>query len=261
LRKPYKSSFPFSETKLGNLTGEVELIEIKGDDGMIAAGWIAHSDYLGAIPPRALVGGLRARIGNIQIGERDVFVDIFPEQRFNSWTIGEIHIFSQSLVPNGRRDGFEHNKHLSDLNTKLLPHCHDVARQCRKQSSLRNTRKRIESAMNKTDQLIEIIDQGALSADAIERKKKEARGCLFEASSLLNAAEYDLDKRDSLDQQLAKQQSKLDEESSAPTEPSVVDKLSKSERNTVTKLFDLIYDCSSNQTNAKLLIDKILVRL
>ena len=51
--------------------------------------------------------GLRARVGNIQIGENTLFLDQYHESRFNAWTIGELHILSPKLVPNGRRDDFE----------------------------------------------------------------------------------------------------------------------------------------------------------
>ena len=159
------------------------------NDKLSAVGWIAHTDYQGAIPPRSLVGGLRARVGNLQIGERDLFIGAYPEPRFNSWTVGEIHIVDQKIIPNGRRDGFEQNKNLADLQIRLLPYCHEVARKCRKQSSLRNIQKRIESLLNSSEENIQILGQNVLTAATEAQKISQTKGYLAEVSVLLPSAE------------------------------------------------------------------------
>jgi hypothetical protein len=65
----------------------------RGIDGEPAAvGWLIHHDYQGAIPATQGVRGLRARVGNIQVGHDRLFLGIFPEDRFCSWTIGEVHV-------------------------------------------------------------------------------------------------------------------------------------------------------------------------
>ena len=73
----------------------------------MAVGFLLHHSYLGAIHKNTKLSGLRARVGNIQIGENTLFLDQYQEVRFNSWTIGELHILSPKLIPNGRRDDFE----------------------------------------------------------------------------------------------------------------------------------------------------------
>ena len=103
-----------------------------------AIGWIAHSSYLGAIPKANRIRGIRARLGNIQIGDERVFEHLFEEERFNLWCVGEMHILDERIVPNGRRDYFEQNPHLRNLENHLSPIFRQIAARCRAASSNRN---------------------------------------------------------------------------------------------------------------------------
>ncbi|MGB8480401.1 MAG: hypothetical protein WCE63_16460 [Acidobacteriaceae bacterium] len=44
-----------------------------------------------------------------QVGGDVLLEDLFPETRFNSWTVAETHVLDQRIIPNGRRDDYEHN--------------------------------------------------------------------------------------------------------------------------------------------------------
>ena len=68
----------FSEDRIDGFT-ELEELDIPSLDrgGSAAVGWIAHSSYLGAIPKEFGIRGLRARVGNIQIGDETVFDSLF----------------------------------------------------------------------------------------------------------------------------------------------------------------------------------------
>src|SRR5207247_2042355 len=84
--------------------------------------WIAtYHSYLGALPPRARIGGLRLRCGDIQVGGASIVEDVFAEPRFNAWCVGELHVIDDRIVPNGRRDHFEQNAHLYNLLNQLGP--------------------------------------------------------------------------------------------------------------------------------------------
>ena len=63
-----------------------------------AVGWIAHSSYLGAIPKGNRIRGIRARLGNIQVGDERVFDHLFEEERFNRWCVGEVHILDSRIM-------------------------------------------------------------------------------------------------------------------------------------------------------------------
>lgn len=53
------------------------------------------------------ISGIRLRKGNIQIGSNEILKDHFTEDRYNHYFIGEIHILSNKVIPNARRDNFE----------------------------------------------------------------------------------------------------------------------------------------------------------
>ena len=122
----------------------VEFIEIPGIDGDVAAvAWLLHHDYEGAIPSAA-VKGLRLRSGNIQVGDHALLEDLFPEQRFNVWSVGEVHIVDRRIVPNGRRDHFEQNAHLHNLMNHFTPTARAIARRCRTSSVRRKWLRQFE---------------------------------------------------------------------------------------------------------------------
>ena len=162
----------------GRLDEFIEFEEVKipalGDKEYVAIGWIAHTSYRGAIPKEPGVRCLRARMGNIQIGGESVFDHLFSEHRFNRWCVGEIHIVDSRVVPNGRRDYFEPNVHLRNLENQLSAVCRQLERRCRTASSQRNQRKHFESFLEDLESSYELVKSGYLTASAtrqfIERK-------------------------------------------------------------------------------------------
>ena len=103
---------------------EFEEVRVPSVDGSgdAAVGWIAHSSYLGAIPKGNRIRGIRTRLGNIQVGDERVFDHLFEEERFNRWCVGEVHILDSRIIPNGRRDYFERDPHLRNLEKPLGAH-------------------------------------------------------------------------------------------------------------------------------------------
>ena len=161
--RPYSNKIEYSDTRVG-LPAKVDAISIDGMDGAQAAvGWLLHHDYQGAIPTALGVRGLRARVGNIQVGNERIFQDVFPEERFCSWTIGEIHLIDRSIMPNGRRDNFEPNTHLANVITHLAPIGSNVAQHCRSSSQVRNRMKTFELGEQKILHKLSILEQSAIS--------------------------------------------------------------------------------------------------
>ena len=132
---------------------ELEPITIPTIDGRenAAVGWVAHWSYRGALSKDSGVRGIRARVGNIQIGDESVFSHLFTEDRFNKWCVGEIHVLDQDVVPNGRRDYFEAGPQLRNLENRLGPVFRDVVARCRKASAQRNGARRIRAALAHLD--------------------------------------------------------------------------------------------------------------
>jgi hypothetical protein len=258
--RPHRDEVEFSETKKSAFRG-LRPFTIDGIDGETAAvGWLIHHDYQGAIPVAQGVRGLRARVGNIQIGHDRLFAEVFPEDRFCSWSVGEVHILDPRVVPNGRRDEFENNTHLDNIIAHLRPIGAEVARECRMSSQKRNRMKVFELAADKVYERLDVLKQGAVSERYAKTIKAET-GTLL--SEMRKATEFDLfedQERGTLRRQLRKIEKEVDS-LAAKTEGDALNSLPKHKQATYKEVIDLIYDCSVNQVAAKSLIDRMIVRL
>ena len=146
---------------------EFEEVHVPSIDGRgdAAVGWIAHSSYLGAIQKGNRIRGIRARIGNIQVGDEGVFDHLFEEERFNRWCVGEVHILDSRIIPNSRRDYFEREPHLRNLENHLAPIFRDIAARCRSASSNRNREKKLAATIADLEAMYELAASGCLAAN------------------------------------------------------------------------------------------------
>ncbi len=148
---------------------------IDGDDPA-AIVWLAHTPYAGSIPRRLGVRGLRARIGNIQIGTDKIFEHLFLEPRFNGWCVGEVHILDKRVFPNGQRDYFEPSPQQRNLENHIGAIAHEISARCRKASSQRNKLRKLGTAINQLKRACDLAVSGYLrAADAsalVERERK-----------------------------------------------------------------------------------------
>ena len=174
---------------------EFEEVRIPSADSRrnAAAGWIAHSFYLGAISKETGIRGIRARDGNMQIGDESIFDNLFLEERFNRWCVGEIHILDPRIVPNARRDYFEPGPHIRNLENRLAVILRGIATRCRKASSMRNKGRRVRSTIQNSMDAYELATSGYLAeADAISMIKQ----AVFDVQQIylgLNSTEEHLD--------------------------------------------------------------------
>ena len=258
--RPYKDTVIYSESKVAGL-GSLKTFEIERiDNGIAAVGWFTHHDYQGAIPVSQGVRGLRARVGNIQVGDDRLFSDIFPEDRFCSWTIGEVHVVDPRVVPNGRRDGFEANTHLDNIVTHLRPVASEVARECRVSSQRRNRRKAFELGEGKVAKNLEIIRQGAVSEKFAQAVKGEIGSLMAEMRKTIEFELFEDDEKAALRSRYNKVEARVSAYSKR-IDGSVFDSLPQYKRAPYKEVFDLIYQCSTNQVAAKSLVDRMLDRL
>ncbi|MBY8977409.1 ATP-binding protein [Rhodobacteraceae bacterium NNCM2] len=258
--RPYRDHVEYSDTKRASLRS-LKTFEIESIDGEPAAvGWLVHHDYQGAIPAAQGVRGLRARVGNIQVGHDRLFLEVFPEDRFCSWTIGEVHVLDGRVVPNGRRDEFESNTHLDNIIAHLRPVGAEVARECRVSSQKRNRIKAFELAADKVYEKLDVLKQGAVS-ERLAKSLKAEIGTLL--SEMRKAIEFDLfedEEQRALRGRLSTIEKTVDAHATK-VEGDILDSVPEKKRDTYKEVFDLIYDCSVNQVAAKSLIDRMLDRL
>lgn len=258
--RPHRDEVAFSDSKK-SVFHSLKPFEIEGIDGGTAAvGWLIHHDYQGAIPVSQGVRGLCARVGNIQIGHDRLFAEIFPEDRFCSWSVGEVHILDTRVVPNGRRDEFESSAHLDNVIAHLRPVGVEVARECRVSSQKRNRKKLFELAARKVNEKLDVLTQGAVSDPYAKSIKAEIGTLLSEMRRATGSDLFEEKERGALRRQL-REIEKAVEAHTTKTEGDVLESLPKRKRATYKEVIDLIYDCSMNQVNAKGLVDRMLDRL
>ena len=144
---------------------ETRVIPQLDQDHPAAVLWLAHTPYAGSISRRLAIRGLRARIGNIQIGSDDIFERLFHETRFNGWCVGEVHIVDSRIVPNGRRDYFEPSPHLRNLENHIGAIAHEISSRCRRASSHRNKLRTAKTAINQLKHARDLAASGYLHAE------------------------------------------------------------------------------------------------
>ena len=221
-----------------------------------AVGWIAHSSYSGMILQDAGVRGFRARVGNIQIGDEAVFEHLFPEDRFNRWCIGELHIVDSRILPNSRRDYFEPGPHIRNLENQLRAVFRGIASRCRKSSTERNAERKYLSAMCEMEEAYELAASGYLP---LENARSLVEKTLYQIEDFKKRidieggdAKMDLEKLQFLENKLIT----FDGNHSRPSSKGIP----RSERKTYRKFFQAIAEVSDSPRAAKALIEAVLER-
>lgn len=238
---------------------EVRLIPASDEqDGAIA--WFLHHGYNGAIP-NPQIRGLRLRTGNIQVGGRDVLEELFPEQRFNSWAVGEIHTIDKRIIPNGRRDNYEQNVHFTHLTNHISPIARQISARCRQSSILRNlvhTFRRHEALVNNK---LQAITQGGLDPTSRQKQVNEIDELVTRMRGILSRSILPADMQKSLKRSVDKLEKKSEEARTYEGIAEPLTQLSANKRKAYQKIIALIYECSSNHSNAHSLVESILKKL
>ena len=189
--RPFRETIPLTEKYSAAFERlDTRVIPTIDGDELAAIVWLAHTPYAGSIPRGIGVRGLRARMGNIQIGSDRIFEHLFLETRFNGWCVGEVHILDNRIIPNGRRDYFEPSPHQRNLENHIGAIAHEISSRCRRASSRRNKLRHISAAINRLKRTRDFAVSGYLRPDdaiaLVERERKripEIRQILMTLSS------------------------------------------------------------------------------
>lgn len=174
IRRSHGPGLKFSEDREGVFV-EFQSVRIPAaeSDKDAAIGWVAHSSYIGAIPRNLGVRGLRLREGNIQIGGENVLDPLFSEERFNRWSVGELHIIDERILPNARRDYFEPSPHMRQVENQLESIIQEIVSRCRTASSARNRTRKVQNTLEQMQCAYDLAGSGYLTAadsrDLIEK--------------------------------------------------------------------------------------------
>ncbi len=262
LSRPFRDEIPIDGGRPLRLR-EIAFIEVPMIDGGIAAvGWVAHHDYEGAIHPSTHVRGLRVRVGDVQVGEAGVFADVFPESRFDAWTVGEVHVLDPRIIPNGRRDDFERNVHLSNLKNHLAPLGRDVANRCRTSSRDRKRLRDLQLELVAAREALAVLAQGGLDAAGRDRMALCVELPLMRAEKLLGEPELVDDPQACDRDTVMRLRSELERLVGADAAiASPLDRLTRDRRAFYEEMFSIIYENSQNRSAAKSLVDRIMSKI
>ncbi len=158
--------------------------------GTDAVGWIIHHSYLGAVPKSAGYSGLRMRVGNIQVGSPGLLDSLFTEPRFNSWCIAELHVLSNRIVPNGRRDDFEVNGHYQNLLGHAAAIATRLSRLCRDRSIQRNRLRRAGFLRQLADEQLLVLRDPKAPTVLKEHYRQLVTGTLSELRRIADDRKY-----------------------------------------------------------------------
>ena len=222
-------------------------------EGNAAIGWFAHSSYLGALPGKLGIRGIRARIGNVQIGGETLFDHLFKEERFNRWCVGEIHILDPRIVPNGRRDYFEPTPHTRNLENHLGTLFRNIEKRCRVASGKRNKVRRFQSFIDDVEKTYKLAASGYLAANSATMLIEKKLSDIAKLKKNLENVEGEIDSVEILkewEEKLAGFQACRDESSFSGIVPS--------ELPVYQKIFHILADHSTSPDTAIEMIETIL---
>ncbi len=253
IERPYGKSIWLSVNKEADFT-DFQMVHIPSVDhnGEAAVGWIAHSPYLGAIPKEQRVRGIKARVGNIQIGGEAVFDDLFTEERFNRWCVGELHVLDSRIIPNARRDYFEPGPHLRNLENQLTPVLRNISTRCRRESMARNRARKALSSLCNVEDICALATSGYLTAEDSDGLVKEALREIKELRKSIG--------KDSLDNGTLERLSNVEGELnnfSVDTELHRFDKMTPSEVVVYQRVFGALATLSPSPSSAMGLIELV----
>jgi Histidine kinase-, DNA gyrase B-, and HSP90-like ATPase len=262
LYRPHSNRIQIGEGEFDKYV-DIEFREFPGVDGGVAGvAWVLHHGYTGAIPSAALVKGLRLRTGNMQIGDHALLEELFPEQRFNGWAVGEIHIVDRRITPNGRRDHFEQSVHFDNLLNHAGPIARDIARRCRQSSISRKWLREFQLQKSAAIERAEIASQGGMRKTARETHAQASAKALAAMKKIAGQRHLAEDTRSELSKQVTATEARVSK--LLGKEPKAADVLARYKpqlRAAYEQVLGLIYECASNRAAAKALVEKILGKL
>ena len=231
------------------------------DGATAAATWILHHPYLGSLPKSTMISGWRFRSGDVQVGGNDILEELFPESRFNGWMIAETHVIDKKIIPNGRRDNYEHSAHLSDLLTRLTPTAKEIAHRCRVSSISRNAVQRFETDLAKSEESIAIASKPRTPSFVVASLKEEINTSLTTLEKMLVRDLFSESERSSFQLRVKKLTSRVNNLPDEPNQEDALQDFTPTQRQILSDVIETIYLTEGKSEVADRLVGKILSRL
>jgi len=260
VQRPHQSTFA-PTPKLSDSFSGIQFFEVPGLDSLDAIGWVLDHSYLGALPKNLNVGGLRLRAGNIQIGKSDIVAELFSEPRFNSWCVGEFHILNKKILPNGRRDDFEHSAHYVNFQSHISKIASDISRTCRTRSGARNILKVTTQNLQKIENDLVIVRSIPHNFPFRQRHVETLQDLINKEQARIVKQWPESAERDALLKRVLELRRKLNRTSSKRTKNALFERLAPAKKKAYSEVFSAIYEVTSDASIAHEYVNKILRRL
>ena len=261
--RPHRDEFDQGNGSPQITISKLEFHDLPGVDGETAAiAWIAHHEYAGALPNSAGIKGLRVRSGNIQVGDHNLFEDLFPEVRFNSWCVGEVHVLDRKLIPNGRRDHFEQSVHFENLQNQLAPVVREVARLCRHSSVSRKWIKTFDLHRLSALERARVVERGGVARSVAHLQANAAKTSLKAMHRVVEQKYLTEEIRRSMAAEASRVENRvLKMIKGAEGERNPLSHYKPAVRRAYEHVISMIYNHVKNRAAAGALVEKILSRL
>jgi hypothetical protein len=142
---------------------EAQFLELKNSAGeALAVGWVLDHGYIGAMPRASKMGGIRLRMRDVQVGGEHFLAPMFAEPRFCLWPVGELHVTHPKIIPNARRDDFEHSAAYGELQDELRRLTATIGQTIRGRSEVRQRAKRLRLSIAYAENWIDIARRKSL---------------------------------------------------------------------------------------------------
>lgn len=261
IHRPHQNSIKV-DGKVEAAFRTLKILELPGNDGLAAIGWVLHHDYKGALSNRSLVKGLRLRSGNVQVGDHALLENLFSEPRFNSWAVGEIHIVDPKILANGRRDNFEHSVHLDNVLNQLAPTARDIAHRCRQSSISRKWQREFELQKEAALERAKTVSRGGLTRAARQTHIDAALKSVKAMKKVLENRYLDEEVRKSLTGKAEMAEIRVQRLlGNGATASDPLAALPSPKKTAYKHIISLIYECSANRIAAGALVERLLSRL
>jgi molecular chaperone HtpG len=259
--RPHRNRLNLGNGKVSEFNG-LQTFVLQDRNGEIsAASWILHHDYLGSVPKSALVSGWRMRSGNMQVGDDALIHELFPETRFNGWTIAETHVIDRRIIPNGRRDNYEHNAYFLDLLTRLTPFARDIANRCRTSSNARNAHQRIVAELDRLEESLAVAIKPRTPEFVVSAFRSDLERALPYLEKATSKMLFDTADGESLRSRIRRLQSKGEALSSRVRTKDALSDFPSKERSLLLQVIEAVHAIQGNTHEADRLVGKMLSRI
>ncbi len=278
IRKPYTTRFKDTNGKTYDEMRDVAFETFQDENGdLIAWSWIGITSYEKNIPQKYNDSkGIRLRKENIQIGDSNTLNKFFSEARGNGYFVGEVHVVHKDLIPNARRDYFNETKTLVCFEQLFEKYANELKKVYYMANEYKNAVKKINAYENLKNEIPKFVDKK--EKEEYDKKLEKSKKSAEDSKKKMNKIHVKKDETNLTEKVVTsfentyKKEIKTDDEITEDKTSKVfkekkydnrrmfltseLDKLGKSERKVVEKIYKIIKEnLPADQSNE--LIDKI----